>query len=179
MTKPLTDLRQNFILHWGEMGSKWGINRSMGQIHGLLLTSEEPLTAEEISECLGIARSNVSTSLRELQGWGIVKIQHQVGDRRDHFVTEQDPWILFRTIARERLRREVMPTMDLLNKTEKVAKTDPDHFTVQQMKSLGEFFEMSLSWFDMCDALPTPALKAFLKTGPSLGKLVGRGKSSK
>ena len=77
MSNSLSELRQNFILHWGEMGSKWGINRSMGQIHGLLLTSEEPLTAEEISECLGIARSNVSTSLRELQGWGIVKIQHQ------------------------------------------------------------------------------------------------------
>ena len=73
MSISLSDLRQNFILHWGEMGSKWGINRSMGQIHGLLLTSEEPLTAEDISECLGIARSNVSTSLRELQGWGIVK----------------------------------------------------------------------------------------------------------
>ena len=138
----LSELRQTFILHWGEMGSRWGINRSMGQIHALLITSEEPITAEEISELLGIARSNVSTSLRELQGWGIVRVQHQVGDRRDHFVTEKDPWILFRTIARERLRREVLPTMELLKNTEKVPESDPDHYTVSQMQSLAEFFEI-------------------------------------
>src|SRR5881398_3859719 len=98
----LTPLTQKFILHWGEMGTRWGINRTVAQIHALLLLSAAPLHAEAIAETLGVARSNVSTSLRELQGWGIVRVVHILGDRRDHFETLKDVWEIFRIVAEER-----------------------------------------------------------------------------
>src|SRR5436853_5310976 len=102
----LTPVMEKFILHWGEMGARWGINRTVGQIHALLYLSEKPLHAEEISDLLGVARSNVSTSLKELQNWGIVRIVHVMGDRRDHFESMKDVWEMFRTILDERKKRE-------------------------------------------------------------------------
>src|ERR1700677_4616329 len=110
----LTPVQQKFILHWGEMGTRWGINRTVAQIHALLYISPKPLQAEEISEALGVARSNVSTSLRELQGWGIVKIVHVLGDRRDHFESMKDVWEMFRVILDQRKKRETDPTLALL-----------------------------------------------------------------
>ena len=94
----LTPLMQKFVLHWGEMGTRWGINRTVAQIHALLYLSPRPLHAEEIAETLGVARSNVSNSLRELQNWGIVKVVHVMGDRRDHFESMTDVWEMFRTV---------------------------------------------------------------------------------
>src|SRR4029078_3653722 len=102
----LTPAKEKFILHWGEMGTKWGINRTVAQIHALLHVSQKPLDAEEIAETLGIARSNVSTSLKELQSWGIVKVTHVMGDRRDHFESVHDVWALFQIIMDERKKRE-------------------------------------------------------------------------
>src|SRR5579864_3413320 len=117
----LTPVMQKFILHWGEMGTKWGVNRTVAQIHALLYLSPEPLNAEEIAEILSVARSNVSTSLKELQGWRIVKVVHQVGDRRDYYESMKDIWQMFRVILEERKRREVDPTLEtlkiLLNET--------------------------------------------------------------
>src|SRR6202453_4711475 len=114
-SKPaLSPVAQKFILHWGEMGTRWGINRTVAQIHALLYISPKPLQAEEISEALGVARSNVSTSLRELQGWGIVKIVHVLGDRRDHFESMKDVWEMFRVILDQRKKRETDPTLALL-----------------------------------------------------------------
>ena len=110
----LTPLMQKFILHWGEMGARWGINRTVAQIHALLYLSPKPLTAEEIHDLLGVARSNVSNSLRELQGWGIVKIVHVMGDRRDHFESMKDVWEMFRLVLDERKRREIDPTLAML-----------------------------------------------------------------
>ena len=107
----LSPVTQKFVLHWGEMGARWGINRTMAQIHALLFVSEKPLHAEEICEVLGVARSNVSTSLRELQNWQVVKITHVMGDRRDHFETIKDVFEMFRTIAVERKKRELDPTV--------------------------------------------------------------------
>src|SRR3954451_23419813 len=98
----LSPIAQKFVLHWGEMGTRWGINRTVAQIHALLFISPEPLPAETIADTLGIARSNVSTSLRELQNWGIVRIVHVLGDRRDHFQSLKDVFEMFRVIARER-----------------------------------------------------------------------------
>ena len=103
----LAPVNQKFILHWGEMGTRWGINRTVAQIHALLFLSEKPLPADEIAQTLGIARSNVSTSLRELQNWGIVRIVHVLGDRRDHFESMKDVFAMFRVIARERKKREI------------------------------------------------------------------------
>src|ERR1035438_96887 len=110
----LTPVAQKFILHWGEMGARWGINRTVAQIHALLYLSPQPLHAEEIALTLSVARSNVSSSLRDLQGWGIVRVTHQLGDRRDHFESMKDVWEMFRVIVEERKRREIDPTIELL-----------------------------------------------------------------
>src|SRR5215510_5696967 len=110
----LTGLQKQYILHWGEMGTKWGVNRTTAQIHALLYLSPKPLPAEEIARTLGVARSNVSNALRELQGWGIVRVAHVLGDRRDHFESRKDVWEMFQTILAERKRREVDPTLALL-----------------------------------------------------------------
>src|SRR3954447_7094230 len=121
----LTPLIQKFILHWGEMGARWGINRTVGQIHALLYLSPKPLDAEEIAETLGVARSNVSTSLKELQGWGIVRVAHVMGDRRDHFESMKDVWEMFRVILDERKKRETDPTLAMLRGAVNEAKHNP------------------------------------------------------
>src|SRR5260370_5501186 len=110
----LTPVQEKFILHWGEMGTRWGINRTVAQIHALLSLSTEPLHAEEIARLLSVARSNVSSSLRELQGWGIVRIAHVLGDRRDHFESLKDVWRMFRIVSQERKRREIEPTLPVV-----------------------------------------------------------------
>src|SRR5216117_120371 len=112
--KSLSPVARKFVLHWGEMGTRWGINRTVAQIHALLYLSPKPLNAEEIAETLSVARSNVSTSLKELQGWGIVKVVHAKGDRRDHFESHKDVWELFQIIINERKRREIDPTLAVL-----------------------------------------------------------------
>src|SRR5437773_7520464 len=110
----LSPIQQKFVLHWGEMGTRWGINRTVAQIHALLYISPRPLPAEEIAETLAVARSNVSTSLKELQGWGIVKLVHVMGDKRDHFESMKDVWDMFRVVLDERKKREIDPTLALL-----------------------------------------------------------------
>ena len=110
----LSSVEEKFILHWGEMGTKWGINRTVAQIHALLYLAETALHAEEITRTLSVARSNVSNSLRELQAWGIVRVVHVLGDRRDHFETFKDVWQLFRTVLRERKKREIDPVLAAL-----------------------------------------------------------------
>ena len=112
----LTAVKRRFILHWGEMGSRWGINRTVAQVHALLHISEQPVSAETIAAALGVARSNVSTSLRELQGWGIVRAVHVLGDRRVHFTSVSNVWELFRIIVDQRKRREIDPTVDMLRR---------------------------------------------------------------
>src|SRR6476660_9365831 len=111
---PLSPVQQKFILHWGEMGTKWGINRTVAQIHALLFISKRPFSADDIVAALGIARSNVSNSLRELQNWGIVRVVHIMGDRRDHFESMKDVFEMFRVISRERKKREIDPTIAML-----------------------------------------------------------------
>src|SRR5918992_4967574 len=118
----LTTVQQKFIVHWGEMGTKWGINRTVAQVHALLYLSDRPLHAEEIAATLGVARSNVSNSLRELQGWRIVRVAHILGDRRDHFESMKDVWEMFRVIVEERKKREVDPTLDMLREVVAEAK---------------------------------------------------------
>src|SRR5881227_1751733 len=113
MTK-LNPIQQKFILHWGEMGTRWGINRTVAQIHALLYISPKPLNAEEITKALAVARSNVSTSLKELQNWGVVKVVHVMGDRRDYFESMKDVWEMFRAVLDERKKREIDPTIVLL-----------------------------------------------------------------
>src|SRR5688572_27218355 len=111
ITMKLTPTMQKFILHWGEMGWRWGINRSVAQVHALLMLSPKPMPADEICETLNVARSNVSTSLKELQGWGLIRVVHEFGDRREHFETLKDVWEMFLIILRERKKRELDPTL--------------------------------------------------------------------
>src|SRR5664279_4753152 len=110
----LSPVSPTFILHSRERGTRWGINRTVAQIHALLFISPKPLNAEEIAATLTVARSNVSTSLKELQGWRIVKLVHVLGDKTDHFESMKDVWEMFRSVLDERKRREVDPTIALL-----------------------------------------------------------------
>src|SRR5215212_3313029 len=118
----LTPVMEKFILHWGEMGTRWGINRTVAQIHALLYLSPRPLNAEEIADTLGVARSNVSTSIKELQAWDIVRVAHVMGDRRDHFESMKDVWEMFRAILDQRKKRETDPTLRLLRELNEQAK---------------------------------------------------------
>src|SRR5579871_3191718 len=142
---PLTPVQQKFILHWGEMGARWGINRTVAQIHALLYISPKPVNAEEIVEVLSVARSNVSTSLKELQGWGIVKMVHVLGDKRDHFESMKDVWEMFRVVLDERKRREIDPTLAMLR--ECIAEAEQgkarDAHTLERLQSLRDFFEVT------------------------------------
>src|SRR5256714_10107514 len=140
MTK-LSPVQQKFILHWGEMGTRWGINRTVAQIHALLFISPRPLYAEDIAETLGVARSNVSTSLRELQGWGIVKLVHVLGDKRDHFESMKEVWEMFRVVMDERKKREFDPTMRMLRECLDDAARDKglDDYAKERLRELFKF----------------------------------------
>jgi DNA-binding transcriptional regulator GbsR (MarR family) len=140
----LDQVKEKFILHWGEMGSLWGINRTMAQVHALLFISSKPLSANEIMEELQISRGNVSMALRELIAWGIVSRVHIKGERREFYTTEKDVWNLFRLIARERKKREVDPTIDVLRDSVNELNQMPDaegKYEREQLKSLLDFFE--------------------------------------
>src|SRR5262245_22185545 len=153
----LSSVQQKFILHWGEMGTRWGINRTVAQIHALLYLSPKALHAEEIAETLAVARSNVSTSLRELQGWGIVRLVHVLGDKRDHFESMKDVWEMFRVVLDERKKREIDPTMSMLREciaqAEKEKGTDPH--TEQKLRELAGFFETTSAWYGQVRTWPT------------------------
>ena len=135
--KYLAPLQQKFVLHWGEMGTRWGINRTVAQIHALLYLSEKPLNAEQIAETLNVARSNVSTSLKDLQGWRIVKLVHILGDKRDHFESMKDVWEMFRVVLDERKRREIDPTLHLLRECIADARKDKqtDKYTEDRLRA--------------------------------------------
>src|SRR6266436_4642809 len=134
----LSPVQQKFVLHWGEMGTRWGINRTVAQMHALLFISPKPLPAEDIAETLAVARSNVSTSLKELQGWGIVKLVHVMGDKRDHFESMKDVWEMFRVVLDERKKREIDPTVAMLRECIEDAKKSgaADKFTEQRLREL-------------------------------------------
>src|SRR3954466_13341953 len=162
----LTPVTQKFILHWGEMGARWGVNRTVAQIHALLYISPKPLNAEEIAETLGVARSNVSTSLKELQGWGIVRIAHVMGDRRDHFESMKDVWEMFRVILDERKKRETDPTLHMLRECVADAKKPgSDTYTRQRLDDMLQFFELMTHWYESTRKMPTPAVLKFVKMG--------------
>jgi DNA-binding transcriptional regulator GbsR (MarR family) len=169
----LTPIQRRFILHWGEMGTRWGINRTVAQVHALLFLWPRPLNAEQIAATLGVARSNVSNSLRELQGWKIVRITHLLGDRRDHFESLKDVWELFRVIVEERRRREADPTLELLRQTVAEARRPgaADTYTRERLTDLLQFFELMTKWVDRTRKLPTAALIRLAKMGDRIAKM--------
>lgn len=169
----LSTTSQKFILHWGEMGTKWGVNRTVAQIHALLYLHGKPLPADEIADTLGVARSNVSNSIRELQAWNLVKMVHVLGDRRDHFETGTDIWELARTIVRERQEREIAPTIDvlqaLLNSPELMVDGVDRATRIKEMLTLLEAVSV---WSDEMMRLDTETLTKVLKLGAKIQKLI-------
>ena len=163
----LDPITQKFILHWGEMGSRWGINRSVAQIHALLYISSEPLTADEISDTLGIARSTVSTGLRELQSWNVVNLVHVMKDRRDHFEVIGDVWEMFRAVLRERKRRELDPALEVLRETiaELEQNGNGNLGTREKMVEMLDIFETGSQLFEQVDQLSTNTLVRIAQSG--------------
>lgn len=163
----LSAVQQRFVLHWGEMGTKWGINRTVAQVHALLYLSPRPLNADDIVQSLGVARSNVSTSLKELQGWGIVKLVHVLGDKRDHFMTMLDVWEMFRIVLEERKKREFDPTMHMLQEclVELERSKRADKYTEERLRELYRFFEVNNTLYQQVRRWPTAALLRLAKAG--------------
>src|SRR5260370_31226578 len=160
----LTPVAQKFILHWGEMGTRWGINRTVAQVHALLFLSPHPLPADEICETLAVARSNVSTSLRELQGWRIVRVVHVLGDRRDHFESIKDVWEIFRIVSEERKRREIDPTLSVLAECVREVKSNPqgDAYTRERLASMLALLPARNGIIEENILIPTGSLKIYI-----------------
>lgn len=171
----LSSTAHRFVLHWGEMGAAWGVNRTVSQIHALLFFHGRPLHAEEISETLSVARSNVSTSLKELQNWQLIRVTHVLGDRRDYFETFGDVWELFRAVVRQRREREFEPTVRLLAELTRDADFSKEPADVQDrvndtlrlMQTLG-------TWSDEMLRLSPGTLERVLKLGASVQKFLRR-----
>lgn len=177
-TPRLPAVTERFVLHWGEMGSRWGVNRTMSQIHALLFITGRPMNADELCEQLGAARSNVSTSLRELQGWGLVRIVHLMGDRRDHFETSGDVWELLRTIVRERKQREFEPTIQALRDC--LAHPELARESALARQRINEtlvLMETTSAWTEEMLRLPPETLVKIMKLGAKVQALLrGKGK---
>lgn len=172
---PLTPAAERFVLHWGEMGARWGVNRTVAQIHALLFLEGRPMHAEEITETLAVARSNVSTSLRELQAWKLVRLVHLAGDRRDHFETLTDVWELTRTIVRERQSREIAPTISVLREllADPAMGREPA-LAKRRIKETLELLETLTAWGDEMLRLDVETLTKVLRLGARIKKLLGR-----
>jgi len=171
----LTPAMERFILHWGEMGTRWGVNRSVAQVHALLYLSPKPLNAEEIAETLVLARSNVSTSLKELQSFGLIKVTHVVvGDRRDYFEAIKDVQEMFNLVVEGRRKREVDPTLTLLRDLyiEADADTETDPEVKKRIANMLDFLEIMTHWYDQLRRLPNKTLMQLVKLGDAVVKLL-------
>ena len=169
----LSPVMERFVMHWGEMGSRWGVNRTVAQIHALLFLSERPLHAEEIAETLGVARSNVSTSLKELQSWELVHVVHMKGDRRDHFEAQHDVREVFRTVAEGRKRREIDPTLTVLRDCVTEAGKETPQVVRTRIKDTLDFMELMASLFTEVKALPNAGLSQWVKASMKAKNLLG------
>jgi DNA-binding transcriptional regulator GbsR (MarR family) len=170
----LNDSSKQFILHWGEMGARWGVNRTVAQVHALLYLSPEPLTAEDIADTLSVARSNVSTSLKELQNWDLVQIDSRIGERRDYFQTSADVWTLFLTVVEQRVEREIVPTLAMLRRCAVEAKAErpsqPEIAT--RISAMQVFLEDLLGWYGQIKRLPPASLRSLIKFGSRVTRIL-------
>ena len=173
----LTPIAERFILHWGEMGSRWGVNRTVAQIHALLYLLGRPVAADEIADTLGVARSNVSNSLKELQAGRLARIVHVMGNRRDHFESMKDVWDMLRVVMDERKKREFDPTMRMLHECLVEAEKDraTDEYTEQRLRELYTFFETTTALYVQVRRWPTAAMFKFMKSGDKVLKALGLG----
>jgi DNA-binding transcriptional regulator GbsR (MarR family) len=161
---------ERFVLHWGEMGAIWGTNRSVGQIHALLYLSDKPLTAEDIADTLGLARSNVSNSLKELAGWSLIRREHVMGDRRDYFAAETDLWEMVRRIAEGRKAREIDPTLEMLRAC--LREANDDRFISETVRdrvaAMHDFVAMLDTWAADMRRVPRAKLAMLMRLGAAV-----------
>ena len=175
----LTPTAREFILHWGEMGGRWGVNRTVAQVHALLYLSVEPLTAEDIAEALSIARSNVSNSLRELQNWQLVRATHRIGDRREFFSTSQDLWRLFLTVVQQRVEREIEPTIAALGRLAAEAHAQRQSDVTARIAAMHAFLEEMHRWYQQMIKLPPDTLRSLINLGAGVTRWLPRRRKSK
>jgi len=170
----LSPVTTQFILHWGEMGTRWGINRTVAQVHALLYLSPKPLNAEEIAETLAVARSNVSTSLRELVSWGVVRPVHLLGDRREHFEAMKDVWEMARVILDVRKRREIDPTVTVLRECVRELKGDEraDAYILQRLLDMLALVETLTTLYDELQGLPAGTVRGLVKLRGKLRRVL-------
>lgn len=170
----LSPAMERFILQWGEMGSRWGVSRSVAQVHALLYLAPGPIHADEITDTLSIARSNVSMCLKELQGWGLIELVHVMGDRRDHFVAEQDAWNLMNLIAEGRKQREIDPLVATLARCRDEAAGDStiDPGVAQRIAAMHDFIVSMSGWYDQVKRIPRPILRKLMAMGGKVARFV-------
>jgi DNA-binding transcriptional regulator GbsR (MarR family) len=169
----LSPLVRSFVSHFGEMGSRWGINRTVGQIYALIFVAPAPLNADDIAEALEFSRSNVSMGLKELQAWRLVNLRHLAGDRREYFDAPTDAWEIFRTLAEERRRREIEPTLSMLrNALLETPTTDEDRIAQQRMKGMHDLITLMTTWFDDIQRLDQQTLAQLMKMGSKVQRLL-------
>ncbi|TDQ44458.1 GbsR/MarR family transcriptional regulator [Tepidicella xavieri] len=169
----LTPLTQSFIHHFGEMGSRWGINRTVGQIYALLFVARRPLCADDITEALAFSRSNVSMGLKELQSWQLVKLHHIPGDRREFFEAPKDVWEIFHTLAEQRRRREVEPTQSMLRTLLMQQPASEDEaYAQQRMKEMHDLIEQLMNWFDDVQKLSPETARQLMDMGAKVSRVL-------
>jgi len=169
----LAPLTQRFVLHFGEMGSRWGINRTVGQIYALLYVSPQALNADDIGEALAFSRSNVSMGLKELQSWNLVRLKHLPGDRREYFQAPEDVWMIFRTLAEERRKREIDPTLSMLREAlMEQPSTEDDIHAQARMKQMHDLVELMTGWLAEVQKMDSTTLVSLMKMGAQVQKLL-------
>jgi DNA-binding transcriptional regulator GbsR (MarR family) len=169
----LAPLTQRFVLHFGEMGSRWGINRTVGQIYALLYVSPRALNADDIGEALAFSRSNVSMGLKELQSWNLVRLQHLPNDRREYFQAPEDVWAIFRTLAEQRRKREIDPTLSMLRIAVMDQSAEGDDIHAQaRMRQMHDLVELMTGWLAEVQKMDTTTLARLMKMGAQVQKLL-------
>jgi len=169
----LSPLVLRFVLHFGEMGSRWGINRTVGQIYALIFSSPQSLNADEIAESLDVSRSNVSMGLKELQSWSLVRLEHRVGDRRDYFRAPEDVWQIFQTLAQERKKREIDPTLSMLRDAVlEPVNEHSDRYAQKRMQDMHDLIELATGWFTEVQHMDQATLKTLMKMGTRVQKVL-------
>lgn len=169
----LSPLVETFVLHFGEMGGRWGVNRTVGQIYALLFLSDKPLNAEQITGALGISRSNTSMGLKELELWRLVRKRHIQGDRRDYFLAPDDIWQILRTLAEERRKREIDPTLSLLRDTLMATPgSDEERHAQARMRQMHDLIELLTGWSEDVQRLDNDSLEQLLALGAGVSRLL-------
>lgn len=175
----ITPLIEKYVLHWGEMGTRWGVNRTVSQIHALLYLAPEPLNAEQISSLLGVARSNVSTSLKELSSWNLIQVSHVMGDRRDLFAVKGDTWQMLLTIVEQRKQREIDPILTMLRQCELEMESDKQtpEAVKEKIREMSTFVSTLTDWYQQVQSLPKSTLVGLMKMGSKVAKFIPKDKT--